>query len=246
LKLTAGRLLAWFIVVTFVTFAAQPLLAQRGEVLQRTARELPAPVQTYRSVHDRLAPKEAIQHLVKGIEHTQRQQHSEAEASFREALNVYPDFDTAHAALGESLIAQERWDDAQHVAAHALDKAPTHPSLLRLMAAIQQHFKHYEESLKLLRRSLSVEPRNEPALSMLARAEYRTGDCPNAIVHARHAHEATLHLNPIVHLVSAACFESAAHLEDAKVEYEIFLREAPDDLAAEVIRRRIREIAAGN
>lgn len=194
------------------------------------------------SVRDAAAPKRAVDELAKGVEYGLKNRHDKAERHFRKALRIYPAYDSAYAALAESISKLGRWEEAESIIVSALERAPGHPALLRVQAAIHQHAQRYPESVPILKRVLALEPHSESALVLLARAELLTGDCRNAAAHAREAHLQQLHFNSISHIIGATCEERLGNLTEAQRHYELFLKEEPTGTTAEFARTSLARI----
>jgi tetratricopeptide (TPR) repeat protein len=199
-------------------------------------------VSTNVSIRDAAAPGRAIDELKKGFMEDVKKLPANAEKHFRKALEIYPEFDSAIAGLAESLSEQGSWEEAEHLSFTALQRAPNHPSLLRVEASISQHEKKFAESVPLLKRALALEPHSESALVLLARAELMAGDCGKALTHAQQAHVERPHINAIAHVISAVCLERLQEFANARQEYELFLQEEHHGEGAELARKRLNAL----
>ncbi len=240
--------LALFIFLILET--ASLLFAQPREISTKrqpcASAECAADAMPSLPIHDAAAPKDAVAEFQKGFKEELRNRPDQAEKHFRKAVKIYPQFDAAIAGLGQALSNQDRWDEAERLVIPALENAPQHPALLRLRASVYQHAKRYVESIPLLRRALTLDPHSEAGHVLLARAEFMTGDCKNAQVHAQQAHGEWPHINALPHLISAQCHEKDGNLADARREYENYLKASPDDQGAAFVRSHLEKLQASS
>jgi tetratricopeptide (TPR) repeat protein len=87
--------------------------------------------------------------------------------------------------------------------------------------------KQLPQSRDLLAKSITLDPLNAEALSLLAMCQLQTGNETGAIDAAQRTHQLPHEKWPIVHYVAGLAHEQRQQFEDAVREYKLFLKESP-------------------
>jgi tetratricopeptide (TPR) repeat protein len=116
----------------------------------------------------------------------------EARQLLQKALSVNPNSLEAHSVLAALAYVEDKQPEFEAEVAHALAIAPNYGEAYRVAGEHTAHAYRFDEAVTLVRRALSLEPRNQRALADLGVHLLRTGDEPGA----REALEASFKLNP--------------------------------------------------
>lgn len=116
-----------------------------------------------------LAPTNAIAFDRLGVAMTARGiYNAEAEAAFRRATRLDPNFVVAQIHLAGVLARMKRWDEAEPIYRFASERAQDAPTLVLIADALQSQ-QRWAESEPVLRRALALDARNPGALFLMGR-----------------------------------------------------------------------------
>jgi TolB-like protein/Tfp pilus assembly protein PilF len=110
-----------------------------------------------------------------------------AEKEFKRAIELNPDYPTAHTWYGEYLMVLGRFDEAQREMVRALELNPVSP-VINLALGSRFYFAHeYPQAVDQIQKTLAGEPAFVPAHVALGRAWQQTGKQTEAIAEFRKA-----------------------------------------------------------
>ena len=116
-----------------------------------------------------LAPTNAIAFDRLGVAMTARGiYNADAEAAFRRATELDPNFVVAQIHLAGVLAQTKRWAEAEPIYRSVMDKAQDAPTLVLIADALQTQ-QRWNDSEPALRRALTLDPRNPGALFLMGR-----------------------------------------------------------------------------
>ena len=116
-----------------------------------------------------LAPTNAIAFDRLGVAMTARGiYNAEAEAAFRRAVELDPNFVVAQVHLAGVLGRMARWDEAAPLYRSASERAQDAPTLVLIADALQSQ-QRWNDSEEILRRALQLDPRSPGALFLMGR-----------------------------------------------------------------------------
>lgn len=116
-----------------------------------------------------LAPTNAIAFDRLGVAMTARGiYNAEAEAAFRRATELDPNFVVAQIHLAGVLAQTKRWEEAEPIYRSVMDKAQDAPALVLIADALQTQ-QRWNDSEPVLRRALALDARNPGALFLMGR-----------------------------------------------------------------------------
>jgi Flp pilus assembly protein TadD len=152
--------------------------------------------------------------ITEGIRHLER------------AIDVYPAFLEAKLRLGTAHMDLKQWSQAEQVLLHANADHPNTPNVLFALGELFLQQRKISEAEQSLREGLQIEPRSWQGHFTLGRLYWTNGD----IVKAGRQVALAIQLNPNfaeAHLLAGNILLRARKNEEAKFEFEEYLRLAP-------------------
>jgi tetratricopeptide (TPR) repeat protein len=187
-----------------------------------------APKTTKRTgVVDVRVPPEAQAEFEKGRAALAEKKTDAAVASFKKAIEIYPNFFEAHLSLGQLYMDALQWEKAEASFRKAVQiKSQAVPAMASL-GEVYRREKKYEEGAKLLEAALKIDNDSWESNFTLGRIYWELKDIVNAGKYVARSIE----LQPNVaeaHLLAGNIFIRAGLPVNALVEYEEYLRLAPN------------------
>jgi len=99
----------------------------------------------------------------------------QAEATFREAIELYPEAALPHARLAGLMLSQHRNEEARTEYQHAIMNDPQDPNLFLALAIAYLHEKSYSNAQAMVDIALELEPDRENALKLQQYVATRLG-----------------------------------------------------------------------
>lgn len=180
----------------------------------------------------------------KGVEAMRQGRVGEAQAGYRAALRIAPEYDTARQALVALLVEERHTDEAEEVLRERLDSKPDHATFAMLQARLQVERGAVLEALVTLERTLPFAEANAPYRAFFAALLQRA----NRHVEAVEQYRAALRLQPGNGSWLMGCGLSLQALQRNDEALAAF-RQAQDSkmLSAELlgfVQQRIRALSA--
>lgn len=169
------------------------------------------------------------EHMDEGVKHLER------------ALEIYPRFLEAQLKLGTAYMDKQEWHKAEQILQRAFEINPQAPNVLFAMGELYLQLKKSREAEKILRQGLEIEPRSWQGHFTLGRVYWNEGD----IVKASRQIAITLQLNPELaeaHLLAGNIWLRASKPQEAKFEFDEYLRLAPKGKYAAQTRAAVQKI----
>jgi Tfp pilus assembly protein PilF len=188
------------------------------------------------------APPKASKELEKGNNALKAGDLDSAARHFQSAIDIYPDYDQAYNNLGVVWIQKGTTEKARRAFERAVainDRfARAYTNLAKLALMRQDH----AEAEAFLRRSLQNEPQNPEALMLAAQSALFTGKLDDAINDVRILHTLPHGKYAFGHFIAARACEARSRNAEAAIEYELFLKEAPDSPNAPRARSALKRL----
>jgi Flp pilus assembly protein TadD len=165
----------------------------------------------------------------------------EAARHLERVLVIYPNFLEAQLKLGATYMDMQEWNKAEQVLNKAVETNPAKPDLLFALGELYLQTKKSSEAEKVLRQGLQIEPRSWVGRFALGRLYWNNGD----IVKAGKQVALTLQLNPQLaeaHLLAGNILLRARKPDDAKFEFEEYLRLSPNGKYVGQTREVVKKI----
>ncbi len=182
-------------------------------------------------------PRKAEQEFDRGLQAMERGDTKRALRFMQKAVQVYPDFATAHAALGNAYQKLTQPENAKKAYEKAVAIDDTLYSAWLGLGTLALAAHRHAEAEQHLRRACSLRPGHWPAWYQLAELYAETGDAPHTEESVRHAWE--MHASmPRLHILLINALVMQEKYLESLATMEAFLAAFPDDpLAREVARK---------
>lgn len=167
-----------------------------------------------------------------------------ARRHFERAVVLYPDYDLAYNSLGILAIDRNDTEAARKAFETAIRINDHYAQAYRNLARILLAERKFAEVEDLLARSLTIEPMNAWALTQIAYAQLQNKKFTEAVQNARRAHALPHDGLANAHMIAAAALEALHQGLAAVVEYQLYLKEAPDGPYAKQARDSVARLEA--
>jgi Flp pilus assembly protein TadD len=188
-------------------------------------------------------PAKARKEWQKGIQAAQQQEMVRAIEHFRKATELYPQYADAYNDLGAACMqvhdyacSREAFTRALSVDEHA---ARTYSNFARL----KMDERDVAGAEALLRKAIAIQPLNPEVLTMLAITQLEQGEYDEALANARKVHSVPHKEYGMAHYVAARALEAKKMPAEAIAEYDLFLKEAPQNPNAERARQAVARLS---
>jgi Flp pilus assembly protein TadD len=189
-------------------------------------------------------PEAAKSDFDRGLDAMRHDRLGDAEKRLRKAVQQYPNYADAWNALGvvamkrgDRQVGRENFSEAMRVDPGF---APAAVNMARILVPERKN----REAIQYLHKSLSLDPRNSEAWSLLALAQYNEGDFEGAIASAAKAHSFPHEGNAAMHFLAAQIYDRQRRYAELERELQTYLEETPSGLNAEQARKALKTLAA--
>lgn len=200
----------------------------RVHVLLQLATEPPTFSSRERSkVVDARVPVEANVAHEKGHASLAEKKPDEAISHFKKAIEIFPNFYDAHVSLAQLYMDLSQWEKAEASLRQALKINPKAVAAMVSLGEVYRRQKKYNEGEKVLEEALKIDKYSWESNFTLGRIHWELKD----IVKAGKYVARTIELQPNVaeaHLLAGNIFIRAGLPANALIEYEEYLRLAPN------------------
>ena len=195
------------------------------------------------SASDLNVPSKARKEFEKGNEAFAKGDMSKAAEFYQKAAEIYPKYAMAYNNLGAVYMQSHDKVHAREVWDKALEADPQLPSANVNMAKLDMLGNDYRGAIPLLQKALAGEPNQPEALLLMAQAKLMTGNMNEALLYARRVHATGEHLKfEASHLIAGRALEAQNHPNEARIEYEVLLKESPTGSAAEEAQKSLARL----
>jgi tetratricopeptide (TPR) repeat protein len=191
-------------------------------------------------------PPEARKDFDKGVAAWQKKDYQKAAENFEKAIAVYPNYDTAYNNLGVMYAHLNEPEKAMAAFEHSVQLNDKNADADRNLARMLMRQKQFARAEDLLKKSMTVDPRNAGGLTMLSIAEIENGQVDAAVEDAHKVHEMPHEGYALSHFVAAQCWERKQDYKQAKAEYEMYLKESPNGPEAALVKSALQRLSASN
>ena len=184
-------------------------------------------------------PKDATKEFDAGVASLHASDWKKAQSHFEAAIVKYPSFDQAYDDLG---IARQNSGDlagAKTAYQKAIEINDHNANAERDLARVLEGERKWPEAEDLLNKSLAMEPNNAGSLTLLSVAQIEQGKLNDAINTAGRVHALEHSSYAMAHFVLARAYELKQQNRDAIVEYQTYLKEAPNGPQADFAKKRL-------
>ena len=169
--------------------------------------------------------------LAEGIQHLEK------------AIALYPNFPEAEMALGTAYMDAKEWNKAELALKQAIELAPNASNAFFALGELYLQQKKYSEAEKYLRQGLGFDNRSWRGHFALGRVYWASNDVKQAAKQIA----LTLQLNPDLadaHLLAGNILLRSGKREDARTEFEAYLRLAPKGEFANQVEKILQKMKA--
>jgi len=191
-------------------------------------------------------PTDAKKAFHKGMEAWERNDYPKAAEQFEKAVAIYPEYDTAYNNLGVMYYQMGHTDKARAAFERSVALNDKNADGDRNLARMLIHDGNYARAEDLLKKSLIVEPLNPVTLTLMCVVEIRTGDNDGALATARKVHQLPHEGYALVHEIAGQAYEHEGQPQNARIEYETYLRESPNGPEAPQVRAALTRLTAAS
>jgi VWFA-related protein len=196
------------------------------------------------SALDLQAPDKAIKEFRQGTSELKAQDSKSAIRAFQSAVKIYPDFVSAHNALGLAYLDQQdaRARQEFELAAKLDDRFPGPFLNLGLLAITANDFATAEANLL---KAANLTPDNARVLAALAFAENGNHQYAKSVQTVNRVHALVHHGLANVHYIAAAAAMSLHDFNTVRSQLQTFLAEDPSNPLSPIARQQLEAFAAG-
>lgn len=177
-------------------------------------------------VLDAHVPPEARSEFEKGETALERNKLTEGILHLEKAIAIYSNFPEAQIELGTAYMDAKEWNKAELALKRAIELAPNASNAFFALGELYLQQKKYSEAEKQLRQGLGIDNRSWRGHFALGRVYWASSDVKQAAKQIA----LTLQLNPDLadaHLLAGNILLRSGKREDARTEFEAYLRLAP-------------------
>lgn len=223
------------------------LIMQSSEFVQiQLVRETPGtetpPTNT--KVLDANVPPEARSEFEKGeAALLEKNKLAEGILHLEKAIAIYPNFPEAQIVLGTAYMDAKEWNKAELALKQAIELAPNASNAFFALGELYLRQKKYSEAEKHLRQGLGIDNRSWRGHFALGRVYWASNDVKQAAKQIA----LTLQLNPDLadaHLLAGNILLRSGKREDARTEFEAYLRLAPKGEFADQVKTILQKMKA--
>jgi Tfp pilus assembly protein PilF len=176
---------------------------------------------------DARVPADALAAFEKGRAAMAEKKTDVAITQLQKATRIYPDYYEAHRMLGQLYMDNSQWEKAEASLKEAARIDPKAVSALTSLGEVYRREKKYEDALRILEEALKLDNNSWECNFTLGRVHWELKDIAKAGKYVARSIE----LQPNVaegHLLAGNIFMRAGLPENALIEYEEYLRLAPN------------------
>lgn len=191
-------------------------------------------------------PQEAQKAFNKGLSAWQSKDYPKAAEHFEKAVAIYPQFDLAYNNLGVMYAHLNHEDKARAAFQKSVELNDKNADADRNLARMMLRSKEFAKAEDLLQKSLAIDPKNAGSLTMLAIAEIEQDQVEQALDTARKVHAGPHDGYAVAHFVAGQALERKQDYAQARVEYEMYLKENPTGPEAAAVKNALTRVMAAN
>jgi tetratricopeptide (TPR) repeat protein len=188
------------------------------------------------------APKAALREVEKGDRALAAGDLHKARQAFEKAIELYPDYDIPYNNLGVVLMQSGDSEGGRRAFEKAIQLNDQFSRAYANLARIELAGKRYSQADDLISKAIAGDPLNAQALCLGTQSAYFSGKLDGAISYAKTLHTVSHKDCPIAHYLAGQAFATKNLPDDAIQEFELFLKEAPQDPNATKARQQIAQL----
>jgi len=187
-------------------------------------------------------PPNAQKEFDKGAEAQADGDLKKARRQYEKAIELYPQFDQAYNNLGVVFMETDEPEKGRQAFEKAIALNDSFSRAYVNLAKIELGSKNFVRANQLLQKSLVGDPLNAQALYLGAQAAVFAGDADTTIANTQKLHTMPHPESAAAHYLAGRAHEMKKQPAEAIKEYELFLKEAPENPNGPAARRQIKEL----
>lgn len=201
----------------------QPTSKPAGKAVSVRELKIPAKArkafaQGIRELHEKRRPERSLPH-------------------FRQAIELYADYDEAYVQMGLAHLQQQEFDEAQQVLETAIAVYPQNGRALMALGTVYNRQREAEQAVQVLQRAIKLNPHAWQAHYELAKAYLQLRKIEEGYQHAHRAHALHSEL-PSIHLLVYNLCIARRDYAAALAELDEFLELYPDNPLSPRVRKQ--------
>jgi tetratricopeptide (TPR) repeat protein len=191
-------------------------------------------------------PRRAQKEFKRGHDALEHDKWDKAEAHFRKAIQLYPDYDEAQNSLGMLLMRQGKRTEGKQAFQRAVSINPRYAAACINLGKIGLDDKDFSMALDYARQALTSEPANPTALFVAAEASFFTRNFVETVRYTRALHDLPHESYGLAHFLAGKSLQMQQLDSEAAAEYQKFLDEDPNDPNAQRAAELLHILLARN
>jgi tetratricopeptide (TPR) repeat protein len=194
------------------------------------------------STADLNIPEKARKEFDKGNEAFAKGDLKKASEHYEKAIGIYPKYAMAYNNLGVAYMRFRDFANARDAWTKALDADPNLASANTNLARVKFLEHNYDQAIPLLQKALATRPDNSETLLLMSEAQLATEHFDQALLYARKVCSAPHEKYEMARIVAGRALEAQSHPDQARVEYEVLIKEAPTSPEASEAQRSLEHL----
>lgn len=191
---------------------------------------------------DLKAPGKAKREYEKGYQLLLKKDLQAAVEHLTSATSIYPNFVSAHNALGSAYLSLGLNDQARSAFAHAIALDDHLPTSHFNLGCAELALKHYSAAEEAIRKASTIAPLDLTVLTALAYGQYMNQNFGAVVKTAQQVHERKHDGASMVHFYAAAAWEAQQNYSEAQRELDTLLTEDPKSPATEQAHHMMQQL----
>jgi Tetratricopeptide repeat len=187
-------------------------------------------------------PGNARKELEKGNQALAKGDSSKAIENYKKAIALYPKYALAYNNLGVGYMRTNDPASAQQAWQRALQADPNMASACANLARFDIQEKRYPHAIVLLQKALSTQPSSPDYLLLMSEAQFLSTHFDQALVYARKVYSVKHEKYELAHIIAGRALEAEHHPDQARLEYEVLIKESPSAPEAEEARKSLARL----
>ena len=198
------------------------------------------------SKFDLKAPGRAQDTYARALRFLAKNDLKSAVETLQKAITLYPNYVSAHNALGYTYFQQKEYEQARQEFMRAVQLDDHLSSSYFNLGRVQLALGETAAAQASMERASSIAPLDQQLLLSLAYAQYANHDYAETIKTAKRAHSPSHPETAMVHYFAAASWQALHNLQEAREELQTLLAEDPKSAFAGAAQRAVEQMRAAD
>lgn len=198
------------------------------------------------SKFDLKAPGRAKDSYARALRFLAKNDLKSAVESLQKAITIYPNYVSAHNALGYAYFQQKEYEQARQEFTLAVQLDDHLSSSYLNLGRVQLAMGETSAAESSMEKASSIAPLDQQLLLALAYAQYANHDYGETIKTAKRAHSQSHSETAMLHYFAAASWQALHNLQEAREELQTFLAEDPKSAFAGAAQQAVEQMRAAD